>query len=407
MGDRDQEDEYSYHRHNIYRSKNGVILKRGSLLEEDVIIGSNCTVDEDARISHSSIGSGTTIGKNVLIDNCIIHERVVIGDNSVLTGCVLGCGVKIGSHVKINEKSVLGPSVVIDSNVEIPPKSFIADQASYDEDDDDDFFEDDGDKKTENATTGGEKSSFGPKAFPFKIILKDSDDSEDEDDEDDNNKKHDQNRLVSDLWGLRLNSDDDGIDSSSDESVMSEDMVVHSTTFVNEDDHNYDVFNREVHESLSRGAEEGVKPENLILEVNSSKHAYNMTLSQVNTSITTNLILIGMGENNMDTGAKLLGKVKKTLKDFVKILKNYIKSSSAEIDCLTAVGSVVGNKPDLLNIASKIVQCLYDMEIVEDETVIKWYSAMDSGSLKDKLKPFITWLEETESEGSDSEEESD
>lgn len=42
-----------------------------------------------------------------------------------------------------------------------------------------------------------------------------------------------------------------------------------------------DLFFKEVLESLQRGIEENIKPENLILEINSSKHAYNVTITDV------------------------------------------------------------------------------------------------------------------------------
>ncbi len=42
---------------------------------------------------------------------------------------------------------------------------------------------------------------------------------------------------------------------------------------------NYDlaVFHQEVLESLQRGAKENLAPENLQVEINSSRHAYNAT----------------------------------------------------------------------------------------------------------------------------------
>ena len=49
-----------------------------------------------------------------------------------------------------------------------------------------------------------------------------------------------------------------------------------------DDDAKFNVFNNEVFESLQRGFVEGINPDNLILEINSSRHAYAVSASQVN-----------------------------------------------------------------------------------------------------------------------------
>lgn len=49
-------------------------------------------------------------------------------------------------------------------------------------------------------------------------------------------------------------------------------------------------------ESLQRGIEENIKPENLILEINSSKHAYNVTISEVIETTTRALLSVCLGQ---------------------------------------------------------------------------------------------------------------
>ena len=71
-------------------------------------------------------------------------------------------------------------------------------------------------------------------------------------------------------------------------------------------------------ESLSRGFKEGINPDNLILEVNSSRHAYAVTASQVVTSVTVAILTIAQGalEGTEPSPAKLLLEIKKAMKLF-------------------------------------------------------------------------------------------
>lgn len=46
------------------------------------------------------------------------------------------------------------------------------------------------------------------------------------------------------------------------------------------------MFSKEVEDSISRGIEENVKADNLILEINSSKYAHNVTIQDLVSTVT-------------------------------------------------------------------------------------------------------------------------
>lgn len=94
------------------------------------------------------------------------------------------------------------------------------------------------------------------------------------------------------------------------------------------------VFLTEVIDSLERGFKEKTNPDFLILEINSSRYAYNMTLSEVNFYVVKallNLYPIKEADGNVLTAfnqifAQLNG-----------VLKNYIRGEQAMTDCLKAI----------------------------------------------------------------------
>lgn len=81
----------------------------------------------------------------------------------------------------------------------------------------------------------------------------------------------------------------------------------------------------EVVESLHRGFEEKVPCENLILEINSSRYAYNVILKDV-TNLTVKAIL--------SIPERVGGNMKAVLTHFLPLFKNYVKTPESQLDCL-------------------------------------------------------------------------
>ena len=92
------------------------------------------------------------------------------------------------------------------------------------------------------------------------------------------------------------------------------------------------VFHSEVLDSLQRGAKEGVKVDNLILEVNSSRYAYAISPDMVIQSVSIAILTIaGQTEDGGLTGPKLLKEIQKNMKAFEGILLKYCKSANSQV----------------------------------------------------------------------------
>lgn len=88
-------------------------------------------------------------------------------------------------------------------------------------------------------------------------------------------------------------------------------------------------------DSLSRGFQEKSNPDFLILEINSSRYAYNMSLKEVNFNVVKaifNLPSIKQPSNN-----NILIELNAVLKQLGPVMTNYIKSEEAMLDCLKAL----------------------------------------------------------------------
>ena len=162
------------------------------------------------------------------------------------------------------------------------------------------------------------------------------------------------------------------------------------------------MFHGEVMESLQRGAKEGVKVDNLVLEVNSSRHAYAITPTQVIHSVLTAILEIAASNAAETPKQKLVIEVKKAFDDFNGLLAKYIKSSGAQTDCLNALSLHCLNEEKFLPILAKMVHFLYQDDLLQEDPIKAWHEKADP-KCREKVKPFIDWLEQVE-ESSESEE---
>lgn len=87
------------------------------------------------------------------------------------------------------------------------------------------------------------------------------------------------------------------------------------------------MFYSEVVDSLQRGYEEKLPCSNLILEVNSSRYAYNVTLSEV-TQLTCKAVFA--------LPPRLKCPAKPLLVYFKPLFTNYVKTADGQMECLSA-----------------------------------------------------------------------
>lgn len=99
--------------------------------------------------------------------------------------------------------------------------------------------------------------------------------------------------------------------------------------------HSYLVFLSEVVDSLSRGFQEKSNPDFLILEINSSRYAYNMSLKEVNFNVVK--AIFSLPNIKEPPNNNVLIEINAVLKQLGPVMSNYIKSEEAMLDCLKAL----------------------------------------------------------------------
>lgn len=358
---------YSYHRHNIYKHKD-VMLARGCILEENVIIGHGTKVGSNTVITRSVIGANCRIGDDVSIENAYIWDDVVIGKGCSVKTAVIANNVSLLEGVHISPGCILSAYTVIGPSVTLKEESiFVAEESGFDN----------GEINVSVVGTGG-------KAYAYTV--------EDEDDSDTDKDS------VKDVWGVSTGVVDHEESDTESEDVSDRDSPLPDDT---------KLFYNEVLDSLSHGVDENVHCENLVLEVNSSKYAYNVTMKELNMLVVKAILEIHAARFKKQSNlTEYLTQLVNLFTKLLPFIQNYIKNTSSQMDLLSALQEYFEANDNYSTVFVKILQFFYGKDILSEEVILSWYEeygssvAENSKNIRDKIFPFIKWLQEAEEESS-------
>ncbi|KAM4772565.1 translation initiation factor eIF2B subunit epsilon [Rhinophrynus dorsalis] len=390
---------YTHSRHNIYRGSE-VSRGHGSILRENVLIGSNTTVGAKCSIRNSTIGRNCSIGDRVFLENVHIWDGVHIADDVTIRQSIICNDVIVKKRVQINPHCVLTSKVVVGPDLHLPENTVISlHHPEEDEEDDDEFSDDAGVGKEEERSKFKmyNKAEVGLEGQGY--VWKTSEATEEEDEEEE--------ELQRSLWGLTLTTEEDS-DSDSVKSAESEQMDNRTASPLLDD---IKVFQNEVLGTLQRGVDENISCDNLVLEINSLKYAYNISLAEVMQILCKVVLefplqqLDGAIDVNPYCSALL-----PLMKRWTPVFKNYIKRASDHLCCLGAVEEFFLEHESLWAAVAKVLMGFYQQEVVAEEMILRWFSqteVTEKGQQLRKrqvLQKFIQWLEEAEEESSEDEE---
>ncbi|KAK1878770.1 Translation initiation factor eIF-2B subunit epsilon [Dissostichus eleginoides] len=352
----------TFSRHNVYRGS-GVSLGHGSMMEENVLIGCETSIGANCYISNSVIGNNCTIGDNVNLDHAYIWNNVHIASEVKITQSVICDKAVVKEGVTLNKQCVLAYNVEIGPNISLPEGTVLKDKTKL--------------KAFNPAEVGAEGKGYIWKAGSL-------DDTEDEE-------------LSQCLWGLVLNPDPES-DSEDSEPDDDDDPVIPSPEM---DD--VKVFQLEVLGTLQRGLEENIGCDNLVLEINSLKYAYNITLKEVMQIITRVVLEYPFQQQGPEiTTSQYVALLLPLLNKWAPVFKNYVKRAQDQLDCLSAFEEHFLEQESHWAAMFKVLMNMYQLEILEEDMIMRWFSQGDitdqSKQLRKNqgLQKFIQWLKEAE-----------
>lgn len=371
---------YVFYRNNIYRNQKASLARTGQL-KENVVIGES-EIAEGTQVSYSVIGGGCRIGRDCRLRNVFVMDGARIGDKCLLSNCVIGMNSVVGAGSKITDCGIIGEGVELPERA-VVQKNYV--QATQPEDEYEEFEEIGGRAFIVRHDAGGEDGADGG-------------DSDEEDDQEAHKVPVLTNRMASleNLYESSVYSSD----SEDDEDEEGK------ANFAPDDGH---IFLGEVIESIKRGYEKKNNPDFLILEINSSRYAYNMSLNEVNFYVVKAIFHLPSLETAHD--AAYLKEFKAIYTYTSSVLKNYIRGAEAMTDCLKAIYDSVCGHDRLRKKISQILCLFYNEDILADTAILKWYDGLMTEDeekvdwVQQELAKFIAWLQDDEEESSDDDDE--
>lgn len=409
---------YSYELNNIYK-EDKIILAQSCKIGTSTSIGRNSSVGEGTQIKNSVIGRNCTIGKNVVIENSYIWDNAVIKDNSVLNRSIVAADAQIGNNVTLSPGSVIGFNVIIGDDKAIPHNVKIVETPIVTENEFGDF-DDESNSEDENEYEDGnavpvlavkdvELVGETGKGFAYESEIE----SGDEDDE-----EFVGNGTYSGIiYQMKsLNVSDDSIASVSNKKVkkhshrrrlsMNSMISDNGGAFESDEGEEEEDFGVEGLATVTRAIENNHDIDTALLELNTLRMSMNVTYHDVR-SVTTQA-LVNKIVDFITTGT--LTPQEAATKIFTKwgiMFKRQVFSPEEEVDLL----NIVEEKSSVLDKAyNQIVLFLgvksfYDMEVVEEENILKWWNDGENDEVRTLAAKFITWLQEADEEDSDEDDE--
>lgn len=387
---------YSFTRHNVYLDSE-LSLARDCVLEENLLISKGTSVGAGTVITNSVIGRNCIIGDYVRLDGVHLWDNVKVDDGCNISKSILCKNVHIKRKVTITAGSIIsfnavvGPDLVLSPGVKITLKRKT--------EDDTDFGMDEislGDKPVaeQNDEFNPEEVGSEGQGYIWRPDVESDDELE----------------QVQDVWGF------DRVSSSEDEvsSISSEEGAPPGSPLPEEDSR---LFYSEILESIRHGVEDQVDPENLILEINASKFAYNVTFHELNQAVIKSLLESSLHDSAISK-QDMSKNLKKAVDHLLPMISNYIKNSDGQRDVLCATEEFFVQAMWASPLCQTFLHLLYDKEILEEALILQWYSRKptigEEGSfepqrklLRQQISRFITWLQEAEEESDDDDDEDD
>lgn len=355
-------DKYSLRYGNVYFGDN-IKLALTCDVGNDTVVGSDSKFGSNTRISNTVVGKNCKIGNNVVIENSYLFNGVNVRDKSVIRFSVIGENCTIKENSNISDSCILGSGVVVEPNAELKQKRLLS------------------------SDSNNKSKKLSAKAFVY-----DAENNSDSDDDEDVRGLTFRTRS----WSINSGSSSDNDDTASVAASIPDDTCM---------------FYSEVVDSLIRGFEDHVHCDNLILEINSSRYAYNINYREANFQvIRAMLTLNSKAELEALNQVRYYTQLQSKLDYFMPVLRNYIKSSDSCEDCLSAIEDIAKGEELLNTVIVKVIHHLYNMNILSEESILRWHEKEEdtqfAKNIREKANKLIEWLKDAEEETDSDEDDS-
>nr|GLL39516.1 translation initiation factor eIF-2B subunit epsilon-like [Ipomoea trifida]GMD55934.1 translation initiation factor eIF-2B subunit epsilon-like [Ipomoea batatas] len=404
-------------RRGVYRASE-VKQSRSAKIGSFTVIGNNTSIGNNTEISNSVIGEGCIIGSHVKIDGCYIWNNVTIEDGCKLKHAIVCDGVIMKSAGVLDPGVVLSFKVVVGQHFLVPAYSKVSllpQPIKQDSDEELEYADNSSaisstsDKMNEDTRTeplnlqhcAAFQVGNGGVGYIWSVSEYGLDDE----------WKHSVAPIPADkLVGITQTLTDELDVPNPDGNILPHsgelelDSVTNDSIDDAEDIRDESVFfEKEVEATFRRAVEENVKHDHVILEVNALRLSYNKASEDCAGALFYSIMKYAL-DTPHSSPLELVKNVATVFTKWAKLLKYYLPSIDEEIEVILKFEELcLESAKEYYPLFEKILDFLYDKEIIREEAILKWASEKEGAEESDKVfvkqsEKFIQWLKEAPEE---------
>uniref|UniRef100_A0AC34QNI4 W2 domain-containing protein n=1 Tax=Panagrolaimus sp. JU765 TaxID=591449 RepID=A0AC34QNI4_9BILA len=379
-----------YHRKHVYVPRN----EEEPSNAQGTILGRGCSIATSAQLLDVTMGENGSVGPEVQLSSVIVGKNFKIGGKSIVEGAVIGDNVTIGDRVFVGRKSVIGSNVVIPDDAEISSNSAV--MATTPPEDNDDI----------KCTTENGYYLWKLKDEPSGYFWRRSQSF----------NRTRRSRHASSNQSITSCHNSISMDGppEQEEVGIKGDVILDTELF-------FKTFLAETKESMLGTFESGKKTDpaeisKLILEINSSKLANNVSQEDVAKEINSSKLANNVSQEDVAKGVFLSflsmppvlnrkwKETEKLFEDWSTVWKNYYRPTGNKIQLLVALEETALENENVMAILPNLVyKAYYDLDDFED-AVLSWHEELPENSpIRQKVQPVIDLINESESEEEETE----
>ncbi|GLJ49661.1 hypothetical protein SUGI_1053580 [Cryptomeria japonica] len=410
-----------------YYKAAGVVQSRSAIVGGTTMLGEGTIIGDYCTITDSVIGKGCTIGCNVIVEGCYIWNNVTIQDNAILKYAIVCDGAVIRAGAVLEPGAILSFRVVIGQNFTVSAYSKISLISQPTEEDSDEELE------YAEAASGATESPKNPLSV-------------------EENGMHGQNGQLDDesidaqhwdvsqvgvsgagcKWSVMEGKEEEEwrhsiavIPAGKIQELVLKDKIDYEDTVLDigagktsskpdsesideeyeKPDKLADDFDKEVEATFRRIVLEvpGVQQDHVILEVNALRLAENMSFTDCAGGLFRAIMNVAL-EAPHTSQVELIINTKSVTTKWKDLLRHYLKSEDDEIEVLLKFEEIcLESGKEFAPVFSKVLEILYDNDIVSEGAICKWASEKEEADELDKVfvkqsEAFISWLQEASEE---------
>ena len=360
------EEQYIYRRRGIYLPNS--VRPYKATIHQNTIVGSETTIDRNAEIVDSVIGRKCEIGANVKITNSYVWDEVTIKNDCVIDSAVLCSGATVKQNTTVSPGCILSYDTVVGPNIKLKSGTRVTVAATSHIRNDSECSNDSEETRCSDLDLSSDTDLLGADRWG-KLYQSDEDSEEEE------------RSLYNRLWYDRQQRDE--VDEMSDSSD--------STPVPSDPENDPEMgFYGEVCDSFRAGYAIQKDIDNVLIEINASKHAYNVSISDQVMHSTRALLDLCSDPKEFHNYVQYFAPM------FIKLAKD----KTSQMVILDEIQTWALDQDKVIEM-QKILHTLYNEDVLDEGNILEWSNNCTDMSVLEHTSKFVNWLIEAEEESSE------